>query len=266
MRMQTLSLAALAMCLFALPARSAGEQDAITPRQKIVLFNGKDLSGWYTWTRDSKYEDPKKVFSVVNGNLRISGEEWGGVATKNMYRDYHLIVEWKWGGPTMGDRKTKARDSGILVHAVGEDGAYSNTWLESIESQIIEGGYGDFILVGGKNKPSLTAEVREGANNQLYWQEGGKKVTRDRGRFNWYGRDPEWKDELGFRGKQDLEKPTGEWNRSEVICSGDTIRNLFNGKIVNYGTNSSHTFGKIQIQSEGAEILIRRVELRPVKR
>ena len=68
--------------------------------------------------------------------------------------------------------KRKARDSGILVHAAGEDGAYSNTWLESIESQIIEGGCGDFIMVGGKNKPSLTAEVREGANKQVYWQEG----------------------------------------------------------------------------------------------
>ena len=84
-------------------------------------------------------------------------------------------MEWKWGGPTQGERKTKARDSGILVHGVGEDGAYHNTWLESIESQIIEGGCGDFILVGGRNKPSLTAEVREGANNQVYWHEGGKR-------------------------------------------------------------------------------------------
>lgn len=250
----------------ALPALPAQTGDAITPAKKIALFNGKDLNGWYTWTRDHKYEDPKKVFSVVNGNIRISGEEWGGIATKQMYRDYHLIVEWKWGGPTLGDRRTKARDSGILVHAVGEDGAYSNTWLESIESQIIEGGCGDFILVGGKNRPSLTAEVREGAKDQVYWSPGGKKVTRDRGRFNWYGRDPEWKDEIGFRGKEDLEKPVGEWNRSEVICDRDTIKNLVNGKVVNYGTNSSHTFGKIQIQSEGAEIIIRRVELRPIRK
>src|SRR5205085_8156240 len=117
----------------------------------------------------------------------------------------------------------------------------------------------------GRHQAPLTAEVVEGANNQLYWHQGGKPVTRDRGRFNWYGRDPEWKDELGFRGKQDLEKPTGEWNRSEVICIRDTIRNLFNGTVVNYGTNSSHTYGKIQLQSEGAEILIRRVELIPVK-
>src|SRR3954470_4533860 len=151
MRLTAVTLGVLAFCLFA-----DEKQDAITPHEKIALFNGRDLTGWYTWTRDSKYQDPKKVFTVVDGVIRISGEEWGGLATKSMYRDYHLIVEWKWGGPTLGERKTKARDSGILIHGRGEDGAYKNTWLESIESQVIEGGYGDFILVGGKNQPTLT--------------------------------------------------------------------------------------------------------------
>jgi hypothetical protein len=51
-----------------------------------------------------------------------------------------------------------------------------------------------------------------------------------------------------------------------VICDGDTIRNIVNGKVVNFATDSSHTFGKIQLQSEGAEIWIRRVEILPVKR
>jgi hypothetical protein len=77
-------------------------------------------------------------------------------------------------------------------------------------------------------------------------------------------RGKEWQDVTGFRGKQDVENPVGEWNRSEVICDGDTIKNILNGKVVNYGTNSSHTFGKIQLQSEGAEILFRRVELLPL--
>lgn len=257
---------AVLLCLLAPVVGSADEADAIATRRKISLFNGRDLTGWYTWTRDSKYLDPKKVFSVADGVIRISGEEWGGIATKEMYRDYHLIVEWKWAGPTLGDRKMKARDSGILVHGVGEDGASSGTWLESIEAQIIEGGAGDFIMVGGANRPSLTVETRAGLKSELHWQKGGVPVTRDRGRFNWYARDPEWKDELGFRGKRDVEKKMGQWNRSEVICDGDTIRNIVNGTTVNYGTKSSHTFGKIQIQSEGAGILIRRVELRPVKR
>ena len=99
-----------------------------------------------------------------------------------------------------------------------------------------------------------------------YVKPGAVEVKSIRGRFNWYGRDPEWKDVLGFRGRQDVEAPTGEWNRQEVICNGDTVRNIVNGKVVNFATDSSHTFGKIQLQSEGAEIWIRRVEIGPVKR
>lgn len=239
-------------------------QEAIAPRETISLFNGRDLEGWYTWLKDGKLKDPHKVFSVVDGMIRISGEEWGGLTTRRMYRDYHLIVEWKWGSATHGIREGKARDSGILVHGVGEDGAYSGTWLESIESQVIEGGTGDFILVGGRRQPSLTVRVREAQNGELYWDQNGKFITRDKGRFDWYGRDPEWKDVTGFRGKENVENPAGEWNRSEVICVDDTIQNVLNGKVVNYGTNSSHTFGKIQLQSEGAEIWIRRVELQPI--
>ncbi len=239
--------------------------DAIQPKAPMQLFNGKDLSGWYTWLRENRYEDPKGVFSVVDGNLCISGEEYGGITTKQNYRNYHLIVEWKWGGKTWGAREKRARDGGILVHAVGPDGEYNKTWLESIESQIIEGGAGDIILVAGKNKPQLTMETRA-LGKELYWQSGGTPVTRDSGRFDWWGRSPEWRDELGFRGPHDVEKPLGEWNRQEVIAAGDKIICIVNGVVVIYGYNSSHQAGKIQIQSEGAEMLIRKVELRPVGR
>jgi hypothetical protein len=239
-------------------------REAIAPTRTITLFNGRNLDGWYTYLRDDKYSDPKGVFTVQDGALRISGEEWGGIATRQMFRDYHLIVEWRWGGPAHGDRATKARDSGILVHGIGEDGAASGVWLESIESQIIEGGAGDLLMVAGKRQPWLTGRMREGKGTELFWDESAKPVARDLGRFNWYGRDPEWKDVLGFRGREDVEVPTGEWNRQEVICDGDTIRNILNGKVVNSATDSSHTFGKIQLQSEGAEIWIRRVEIGPV--
>jgi hypothetical protein len=262
--MKLVSALALAVCAV------AAEPPVVDPPAKkvtsrIVLFNGRNLDGWYTWLRENRYEDPKNVFTVANRMIRISGEEWGGIATRDAYRDYHLIVEWKWGEKTWAPREDRARDSGILVHAVGEDGAYGKTWLESVESQIIEGGTGDFILVGGKNKPRMTCDVRRDGR-ELYWQKGGEPVTRDSGRFNWWGRDPQWKDVKGFRGPKDVEKPVGEWNRQEVICFGDTITNILNGVVVNYGYNSDHTEGKIQIQSEGAEIFIRKVELRPVKK
>ncbi|HEU5115071.1 MAG TPA: DUF1080 domain-containing protein, partial [Isosphaeraceae bacterium] len=168
------------------------------------------------------------------------------------------------GGKTWPPRTERSRDSGILVHGVGPDGAAGGLWLESIECQIIEGGCGDFILVAGQGRPELTCTVRKGANNQWYFDPSGETVTRNSGRYNWWGRDPEWKDVLGYRGPRDVEKPSGEWNRIEVICDGDSITNLVNGVLVNKGTGSNRTKGKIQFQSEGAEIFFRKIEIRPL--
>jgi hypothetical protein len=236
----------------------------------VLAFNGKDLTGFYPYTRDHGYDDPNRVFTVQDGVIRISGQEFGGLATCGNFGDYHLIAEWKWGGKTWPPRVDKSRDSGILLHCVGPDGAAGSGWMESIECQIIEGGCGDFILVGSvvgpKHRPSLTSETRVGPDKQLYFEKGGKAVTRDSGRFNWWGRDPAWKDVLGFRGQADVEKPAGEWNRMEVICDGDTITNIVNGYVVNVGTKSSVTQGKILFQSEGAEILFRKIEVRPLRK
>jgi hypothetical protein len=244
----------------------ARDVPAIRSGAPVLSFNGKDLSGFYTYLKENKYRDPLGVFTVVDGMIRVSGEEWGGFATKEEFENYHLVVEWKWGEKTFAPRKDKARDSGILLHCVGEDGAVGGQWLESQECQIIEGGCGDLLMVGGKARPRLSCEVRFGADKQPYYQKGGERITRDSGRYNWWGRDPEWKDELGFRGRNDVEKPFGEWNRMEVICDGGTITNIVNGYVVNVGTDSSHRRGKIQFQSEGAEIWFRKIEIRPLER
>lgn len=238
---------------------------AVHSGEPIFRFNGKDLAGFYTYLRGrGRDSDPHQVFSVSHGVICASGEEFGGLITRDEFHDYHLVVEWRWGERTWTPRKSNARDSGILVHCVGADGAAGGTWMESQECQIIEGGTGDFLMVGGKNKPSLTCETRVGPDRQLYFEKGGKPVTRDSGRFNWWGRDPSWKDRLGFRGAWDVEKPTGEWNRMEVICDGDSITTILNGYLVNAATKSSHTRGKLLFQSEGAEIFFRKIEVRPL--
>ena len=51
-----------------------------------------------------------------------------------------------------------------------------------------------------------------------------------------------------------------------MVCDGDKITNILNGKIVNAGTGASLTKGKILFQSEGAEVFFRRIDLRPVKK
>jgi Domain of Unknown Function (DUF1080) len=242
----------------------ARDVPAIRSGEPIFRFNGRDLTGFYPYLRGRGRDDPNKVFTVRDGMICVSGQEFGGLTTRDEFQDYHLVVEWKWGERTWAPRKDKTRDSGILVHCVGEDGAAGGNWMESQECQVIEGGTGDFIMVGGKGKPSLTCETRVGPDGQLYFEKGGKAITRDSGRFNWWGRDPSWKDKLGFRGARDVEKQAGEWNHMEIVCDGDSITTILNGYLVNVGTRSSLTRGKILIQSEGAEILARKVEVRPL--
>jgi hypothetical protein len=152
------------------------------------------------------------------------------------------------------------------VHGAGPDGAgNSGAWLESYESQIIEGGTGDIIIVSQNGGLLLTADVRTGSDRQLYWQRGGTPTKRDRGRINWWGRDLKWTDTLDFRGAVNVENAVGKWNRTEVLCQGDRLTNKLNGKVMTEAYGLSRSSGKIQIQSEGAEILIRKVELRPLR-
>ena len=54
-----------------------------TPASPTQLFNGQNLDGWYTYLKDrGRDNDPKKVFTVSDGQIRISGEEWGCITTE----------------------------------------------------------------------------------------------------------------------------------------------------------------------------------------
>jgi hypothetical protein len=269
--------AALAALLLGLAGAPTGAQGVTKP---IKLFNGKDLTNFYTWLGApakgekpyGKNNDPEKVFTVAKGMIRVSGKVYGAFITEQEYENYRLVVEFKWGEKTWPPRAKATRDSGILLHCVGADGAAGGVWMESIECQMIEGGTGDFILVRGKETPTLTVEAeyrnttsRGKTSKQAYYKPGAPAKQFKGGRINWYGRDPRWEDVLGFRGKQDVERPVGEWNTLECVCDGDRITNILNGKVVNAGTQASHRRGKILFQSEGAEVFFRRIELRPLK-
>lgn len=252
-------------------AAAADKKDAIAPTDgPIKLFNGKNLDGWYTWLKETKYEDPKQVFRVTDGMLHVTGDGLGGILTKDEYKDYHLVLEFKWGKKTYAPRENRTKDSGLLIHSVGEDGGYGGIWMPSIEVQIIEGGCGDFIIVAGDKAPtnfSLTVESARDRDGEVIWKKGGKKETFDlknRKRINWYGRDPDWADTLGFRGKDDVESPDGQWTRMDVICDGGHIQTYVNGTLVNEAFDSQPQQGKIQLQTELAEVFFRRLELHPV--
>lgn len=67
-----------------------------TDSNVINLFNGHNLDGWYTFLQ-GRENDPKNVFMVIDGMLRISGEEWGCITTNAEYSNFKITVESKWG-------------------------------------------------------------------------------------------------------------------------------------------------------------------------
>ena len=213
------------------------------------------------------HDDPKDIWTFAkDGTFNISGCGYGYVATKENYRDYHLVIEFKWGTKTWGAREKKAKDNGILLHAYGPHGAYADTWMASIEAQIIEGGIGDILVLSPTPEltTSLSAEFTLDRDKEKIWKQGAPRQTVTKGRINWRGRDEDWSDTVGFRGRNDVESPSGEWNRLEVIAKGDTLQYFVNGAMVNEAFDCKPSEGKILLQTEGAEMIVRRYELYPL--
>jgi hypothetical protein len=262
-------------CTFDVPVvRGDPKQPGRTPASPsegkvIQLFNGKDLAGFYGWLKDTRYEDPRQVFSVQDGLLRISGEVDGYLATTKEYRDYHLIAEYKWGTRAYGSQTV--RNSGILLHAVGPDGNPS-PWMSSIECQIAQGCVGDFIVIRSKGENgsaipvTLTSETILGPDGRTRWQKGASPTVYSGRQFWWSKHDPNFKEIIDTRGKADVESPLGEWTRVECVCAGKRITIVVNGTTVNECYDVFPSAGKILLESEGFEILFRKLELHPLRR
>ncbi|MFZ2277992.1 MAG: DUF1080 domain-containing protein [Prosthecobacter sp.] len=253
---------------------SAGLLPAIEPvKAKINLLDViKSGNVEYHVNPKADFHDaPKDIWAFdKDGTFHISGRGYGYVATKENFRDYHLVLEFKWGTKTWGKREKAAKDNGILLHAYGPHGAYSDTWMASIEAQIIEGGVGDILVLspkladGTQLTTSLSAEFALDRDKEKIWKKGEPRQTVTAGRINWKHRDVDWADKVGFRGREDVESPSGEWNRLEVIAKGDTLQYFVNGTMVNEAFDCKPAEGKILLQTEGAEMLVRRYELSPL--
>jgi hypothetical protein len=279
LRLAALTLA-VALTLGTTARIPAQSQAAVAPATAIKLFDGATLGNFETWLVDHHTSDPERVFSVVDQidgapAIRISGQVWGGLITKEAYRDYKLIAEFRWGAVTWGARKARARDSGILLHGQGRLGNtgkdFNGPWVRSVEFQIIEGGVGDILPVGGfaedgtQIRPSVTTTARKDRDGENVYDPNGTPSVFSSGRINWWGRSEDWADRLGFRGPKDVESPGLEWTRIEAVVDRDTFTYFVNGTQVNAATKSSFTEGRIMIQSEGAEIYFRRLDLQPLR-
>jgi hypothetical protein len=264
----------LALVLFA----SGSCINRATEKDWQPLLNGSDLTGWETFlgpawdTLQGKWDtipvgfnaDPADVFTLADLEgekvLRISGEHFGGINTMREFENYHFQMQFKWGQQKWPPRKTGKRDSGLMYHAVGPQGADNGFWMRSQEFQIQEGDCGDYWACAGAVS-DITA-IMQPDSSYIYSKEGDLVTfsnTSDAGRY--------------CIKSPDGEKPYGEWNTLDLYCFEHTSVHLVNGIVTMILRNSRQlegnseiplTRGKIQIQSEGAEVYFRNIQIRPI--
>ncbi|RIV20796.1 DUF1080 domain-containing protein [Fibrisoma montanum] len=210
-------------------------------------------------------KDDTHVFSVLTEPggpvLRISGEKYGCLFTRQSYQNYHLTLQVKWGTQKYEPRKTKLRDSGILYHSIGEAGAeYWRSWMLSQEFQIMEGHMGDFWCQAN-SAIDIRSFQSEGAMNRVADEKQPFGIFRKGG------------DSFCLR-SANYESPAGEWTTLELICFEGKSLHIVNGHVVMVLKDSRYTNpdgqdvpmrkGKIQLQSEAAEVFYRDIRIKPL--
>ncbi len=211
-------------------------------------------------------KDETKVFSVISENnnpvLRVSGEIYGCLISRKSYENYHLKLQVKWGKDKYEPRKDKLRDSGILYHSNGEAGAeYWRSWMLSQEFQIMEGHMGDFWC-----QANSSIDIRS------FQSEGVMNRVADEKQA--FGQFKSGADYYCMR-SANYESAPGEWTNLDLICFEGKSVHIVNGHVVMVLKNSRYiqpdgkevpmTSGKIQLQSEAAEVFYRNIRIKTLQ-
>lgn len=264
---------------------------SFTPsNEKWVNLLDKNLSQWevyqsFKFTTSFNGQQPKdekgnfiepigynknisNVFAVdeVNGEpiLHITGEIYGCVFTRQEFENYHMTLKVKWGDKKWEPRTEKLKDSGLLYHSIGECGVdYWRSWMLSQEFQIMEGHIGDHWGIAN-SAIDVRAFIPEGKMNTVA---SVKQAFLPIGPGT--GLD-------GFCLRSaDYESPIGEWTTLELICFGDKSIRIVNGHVVMVLQNSRYvkdgksiplTKGKIQLQSEAAEVYFKDIRIKSIEK
>jgi hypothetical protein len=206
----------------------------------------------------------QNVFSVVMQDkepvLRITGEYYGCLVTKESFSNYHFRVQFKWGEKKWEPRLEELKDSGILYHSRGDFGVeYWKSWALSHEFQIIEHGLGEYWTQATSAMSIRATPGKPGAQ--------GADAPR------WHP-EAEWTEFVAPNNHalagSDEDKP-GEWNQLDLICIDDRCLHIVNGKVVMALKNARYrdgdrwvpmTGGSLQFQSEAAEVFYRRFQVK----
>jgi hypothetical protein len=194
----------------------------------VKLFNGQDLAGWTYFLEDdnAQLED---VWSVQDGILVCKGQPMGYLATKQEFKSFKLVVEWRWApGKEPGN-------SGVLLRITGKPMMLP----KCVEAQLQSGSAGDIWAFQGFQVQSDSDRFRKLSNARI-------------GDF------------MGVSKESGNEKEPGEWNKYEITLDGGALVLVVNGKKVNECQGCDVVAGQIGLQSEGGEIHFKTVELTPL--
>lgn len=196
--------------------------------------------------------------------LRITGEYYGCLVTREAFSDYHFRAQFKWGDKKWQPRLDEPRDSGILYHSRGPFGVdYWKSWALSHEFQVIEHGIGEYWT-----------QATSAIDLRAFPAKQGEEAPRWNPDAPWMEFKPGNNHALAG---SDEDRP-GEWNQLDLICVQDRCLHIVNGKVVMALRNARYleksgsaerwvpmTGGTLQIQSEAAEVFYRDLEIRSLR-
>ncbi len=195
---------------------------AAEPFQFVDLFNGKDLSGWVN------VNTAKDTWAVQEGVLTCTGKPIGILRTAEQYENFILKLEWK--------HLSAGGNSGVFVWS--EALPFPEKRLpRGIEVQILE-------LDWAVQHKATDAYVHGEVFGTM-----GLNATPDTPRGN------------RSKSIEKRCKGKGQWNSYTIVCVDGVIKLAVNGKFVNGISQSPIKKGYICLESEGAPIHFRNVQI-----
>lgn len=256
--MPSLSARIVALCavLLCLAPQVGAADDDWTP-----LFNGRDLSGWHVFTEGAgRAPTNEKLVAVDDGAIHFypAGDKSlstkGYLATDTGYSFYRLRFEYRWGEAT-----AKSRDSGVLLHVVGDD----QIWPTSVQCQVQEGKTANLALMHGARGATTVDAMTTSQGTPAF------QPRDDGGVIAALGADEATR-RVARRGGAEREG----WNQVEITVAGGTVTCSLNGEEVNYVTDLRQptadgalvplTAGRIAFQAESSEVFYRKIEIEPI--
>ena len=196
--------------------------------EPISLFHGKTLDDFDYFLSDNAAKTD--VFSLAgDGVLKVTGNPFGWLGTKNEYTNFVLKVEYRY--PDLNNTS----NSGIFLRAHGNTGMFLPV---CVEVQLAPDSMGHLFGFWDMKIGDNSGRCELNANHQMV------KVLRT---------------VKNFRNArlEDL----SQWHTAEILCYGDFVAVYINGQLANWANGVETVPGKVAFQSEGAPIEFRNAEL-----